>query len=135
LVTARAIVARCCLVLAFLAPAAPALAGKDGPAPIVVKEPHYGEILYYFYQEDYFPAIVRVLAAQEQGQLAAHAAEAELLKGGLYLSYGHHLEAADIFERLPRQGAARARQHRRRPARGRRARSEDAAGTAPDRRR
>lgn len=100
MVTARAIVALFCLVLAFLAPAAPAFADKDGPAPIVVKEPHYGEILYYFYQEDYFPAIVRVLAAQEQGQLAAHAAEAELLKGGLYLSYGHHLEAADIFERL-----------------------------------
>ena len=100
MITARAIVARCCLLLACLAPAAPALAGKDGPAPIVVKEPHYGEILYYFYQEDYFPAIVRVLAAQEQGQLAEHSAEAELLKGGLYLSYGHHLEAADIFERL-----------------------------------
>jgi tetratricopeptide (TPR) repeat protein len=100
LVTARPIVALCCIALALLAPAAPAFADKDGPAPIVVKEPHYGEILYYFYQEDYFPAIVRVLAAQEQGQLAAHGAEAELLKGGLYLSYGHHLEAADIFERL-----------------------------------
>ena len=100
MVPARAIVASCCLVLASLAPEAPALADKGGPAPIVVKEPHYGEILFYFYQEDYFPAIVRVLAAQEQGQLAAHGAEAELLKGGLYLSYGHHLEAADIFERL-----------------------------------
>jgi hypothetical protein len=94
LVTARAIVALCCLGSVFLAPVAPAFADKDGPTPIVVKEPHYGEILYYFYQEDYFPAIVRVLAAQEQDQLAAHAAEAELLKGGLYLSYGHHLEAA-----------------------------------------
>jgi tetratricopeptide (TPR) repeat protein len=100
LITARAIAARCCLVLAFLAPAAPVLADKDGPAPIVVKEPHYGEILYYFYQEDYFPAIVRLLAAQAQGELEHHAAQAELLKGGLYLSYGHHLEAAEIFERL-----------------------------------
>ena len=100
MVTARAIVACCCSVLTCLAPTASALAGNDGPAPIIVKEPHYGEILFYFYQEDYFPAIVRVLAAQERGQLAAHAAEAELLKGGLYLSYGHHLEAADIFERL-----------------------------------
>ncbi len=100
MVTARAIVVRCCLVLMILAPAAPAVADKGGPSPIVVKEPHYGEILFYFYQEDYFPAIVRLLAAQEQGQLAAHGAEAELLKGGLYLSYGHHLEAADVFERL-----------------------------------
>ena len=100
MVTRHAILVCSFLILAFLAPAAPAFAGKDEPAPIVVEEPHYGEVLFYFYQEDYFPAIVRELAAQEQGKLQEHAAEAELLKGGLYLSYGHHLEAADIFERL-----------------------------------
>ena len=100
MITRHAIVVCCLLLLALLAPAAPALAGKDEPAPIVVEEPHYGEILFYFYQEDYFPAIVRLLAAQEQGQLQQHASQAELLKGGLYLSYGHHLEAAEIFQRL-----------------------------------
>ena len=100
MITRHAILVCCFLILAFLAPAAPAFAGKDEPAPIVVEEPHYGEILFYFYQEDYFPAIVRLLAAQEQGQLEQHASQAELLKGGLYLSYGHHLEAADIFRRL-----------------------------------
>ena len=68
--------------------------------PIVVKDAHYGEVLFYFYQEDYFPAIVRVLAAKERQQLDDHADEAELLLGGMYLSYGHHLEAAEIFERL-----------------------------------
>jgi tetratricopeptide (TPR) repeat protein len=100
LITPRATVVFCCLILASLAPEAPARADKDEPAPIIVAEPHYGEILFYFYQEDYFPAIVRLLAAQEQGQLEQHAGQAELLKGGLYLSYGHHLEAAEIFERL-----------------------------------
>jgi outer membrane protein assembly factor BamD (BamD/ComL family) len=75
-------------------------AAKDDPEPIVVKDPQYGEVLFYFYQEDYFPAIVRLLAAQKQGQLEDHAEQAELLLGGLYLSYGHHLEAAGIFERL-----------------------------------
>jgi len=75
-------------------------AAKDGPDPIVVKDPLYGEVLFYFYQEDYFPAIVRLLAARDSGQLAEHADQAELLLGGLFLSYGHHLEAADIFERL-----------------------------------
>ena len=89
MITRHAIVVCSFLVLAPIA-----------PAPIVVEEPHYGEVLFYFYQEDYFPAIVRVLAAEEQGQLERHAAQAELLKGGLYLSYGHHLEAAAIFERL-----------------------------------
>ena len=88
------------LSLAALLQANSAFAAKNDPDPIVVKDAHYGEVLFYFYQEDYFPAIVRLLAAQDQGQLTEHADQAELLKGGLYLSYGHHLEAAQIFERL-----------------------------------
>ena len=90
---------RCLLVLLVLmAPAA--YAAKTDNKPIVVQDPHYGEVLFYFYQEDYFPAIVRLLAAKQQQQLDDHAEEAELLLGGLYLSYGHHLEAAAIFERM-----------------------------------
>ncbi|NOR36931.1 MAG: hypothetical protein GQ577_09300 [Woeseiaceae bacterium] len=77
-----------------------AYAAKNDPEPIVVKDPHYGEVLFHFYKEDYFPAIVRLLAAQQQGLLSEHAEQSELLLGGLYLSYGHHLEAAVIFERL-----------------------------------
>ena len=96
----RPIIACCLLLLAPLLPTAAAFAANDDPQPIIVKDAHYGEILYYFYQEDYFPAIVRLLAAQEQAKVVDHADEAELLKGGLYLSYGHHLEAAEIFERL-----------------------------------
>ncbi len=88
------------LSLALAFSLTPVLAAKDDPEPIVVKDPHYGEVLFYFYQEDYFPAIVRVLAAQQEMQFDDHAEDAELLLGGLYLSYGHHLEAADIFERL-----------------------------------
>lgn len=83
-----------CLLLAT-----PALA-KEKREPTVVKDPHYGEILFYFYTEDYFPAIVRLLAAQETSKLESHVVESEILLGGLYLSYGNHLEAADIFERL-----------------------------------
>jgi hypothetical protein len=84
----------------LLAAVHPAQAAKDDPEPIVVKDPQYGEVLFYFYQDDYFPAIVRLLAAKEQNQLTEHQQQAELLLGGLYLSYGHHLEAAEIFERL-----------------------------------
>ena len=68
--------------------------------PTVVEDPHFGEVLFYFYQEDYFPAIVRLLAAQKQEQLSDNFDESELLLGGLYLSYGHHLRAAEIFEQL-----------------------------------
>jgi hypothetical protein len=93
--------------VSMLAVAQPATAAKDGPDPIVVNDPQYGEVLFYFYQGEYFPAIVRLLAAQEQAQLTEHEEQAELLLGGMYLSYGHHLEAADIFNRLLAGGADR----------------------------
>ena len=86
------------VLLVLLVPAAYAARGDQ--EPVVVRDPHYGEVLFYFYQEDYFPAIVRTLAAQEQQQLENHSEDAELLLGGMYLSYGHHLEAAGIFERM-----------------------------------
>ena len=94
----RSIRSRLCLLLVFLTPVA--LGATDRSEPIVVQDPQYGEVLFYFYQEDYFPALVRLLAAKEQQRLTHHADEAELLLGGMYLSYGHHLEAAEIFERL-----------------------------------
>ena len=95
------LLARClCLLLALLALTQTVQAADDGRDPIVVQDPHYGEVLFYFYQEDYFPAIVRTLAAKQNQQLDDHADESELLLGGMYLSYGHHLEAAAIFERL-----------------------------------
>jgi hypothetical protein len=88
------------LALSGLILTSTALAQDNLRTPVVIQEPQYGEVLYYFYQEDYFPAIVRLLAARQQGQLVEHAEEAELLLGGMYLSYGHHLEAAEIFENL-----------------------------------
>ncbi len=84
----------------LIAPTDKAVAADNDREPIVVQDPQYGEVLFYFYQEDYFPAIVRLLAAKDRQQLEQHADEAELLLGGMFLSYGHHLEAAEIFERL-----------------------------------
>lgn|GEM_PF-4166146 len=63
-------------------------AGGDSQQTVVVEDSQYGEVLFYFYQEDYFPAIVRLLAAKKQEQFVNHSDEAELLLGGLYLSYG-----------------------------------------------
>lgn len=88
------------IALLALSAAQSVSAAESLTAPVVVRDAHYGEVLFYFYQEEYFPAIVRLLAAKEQAQLARHDQEAELLLGGLYLSYGHHLRAAEIFERL-----------------------------------
>jgi hypothetical protein len=87
-------------VIAFAASVSDAQAAEFEKQPTIVKDPLYGEVLFYFYQEDYFPAIVRLMAAEQQGLLPHHDAEAQLLLGGLYLSYGHHLRAAEIFEKL-----------------------------------
>jgi tetratricopeptide (TPR) repeat protein len=89
------------LLACLLALASTGAGAADGkPEPTVVKDAHYGEVLFYFYQEEYFPAIVHLLAAQKQTKLENHIDESELLLGGLYLSYGHHQRAAEIFERL-----------------------------------
>lgn len=94
----RSTLLRFCLLFLFVTSLAQ---GDEGDkSPVVVKEPHYGEVLFHFYKADYFPAIVKLLVAKEQGRLVEHGDEAELLLGGMYLSYGHHLEAAEIFERL-----------------------------------
>ena len=72
----------------------------DGLPPQDVKDLHYGDVLFYFYQDDYFDAITRLLAARELNRLPNTQGEAELLLGGLYLSLGEHVEAGKIFEKL-----------------------------------
>jgi hypothetical protein len=100
LITRRLTTVTLCLILAAGTILPQARAADDKSEPTTVKDAHFGEVLFYFYQEDYFPAIVRLLAAQKQTQLESHIDESELLLGGLFLSYGHHLRAAEIFERL-----------------------------------
>jgi Tfp pilus assembly protein PilF len=95
----------------FLAVAAAALAlpAADAPAArergdgIVVQDLAYGEVLFEFFKEDYFTALTRLTAAQQRGELEHHGAEAELMLGGLYLSYGQHRLAGEIFERVLEQ--------------------------------
>ena len=65
-----------------------------------IQDLQFGDVLFYFYQQDYFPAIVRLMVAQQQGQIDDHGDDAELLRGGMFLSYGMHREAGDIFMRL-----------------------------------
>jgi hypothetical protein len=68
--------------------------------PQVVKDLHWGDVLFYFYQGDYMEALTRLGASQDFDRIGNHAVEAELLKGGLYLSLGQHEEAGRIFKAL-----------------------------------
>jgi tetratricopeptide (TPR) repeat protein len=81
--------------------AEPEEARFDAALPEVeIRDLHYGDVLFHFFQDDYLEAIVRLEAAADLGRLPNHASEAELLSGGLYLSLGLHEEARRIFDRL-----------------------------------
>jgi len=68
--------------------------------PQQVLDLHYGEVLFHFYQEDYFTAISQLMVAQEQNLLRHHQDESELLLGGLQLSYGMPDQAERRFDHL-----------------------------------
>jgi tetratricopeptide (TPR) repeat protein len=91
-----------CLATAAVPAAAlaqPAASGA-GDAPITVAAPHYGDTLFRFYQGRYFTAITTLMASQQFQRIAPHDDEAEVLRGGMLLSYGLHEQAGRIFEQL-----------------------------------
>jgi len=93
-----------CLVLLSVLSSPAAM--SSAPLPAAVKDPYYGVVLYEFYQENYFSAAVNLLTARKLNRLKHHDADSEILLGGLYLSYGLHTEAEEIFKRLIDDGAA-----------------------------
>jgi TolA-binding protein len=70
-----------------------------------LKDPHYGDVLFHFYQDHYFTSITSLMVSQNFNRIANHADEAELLRGGMLLSYGLHREAGEIFAQLIEKGA------------------------------
>jgi hypothetical protein len=97
-------------LLAVLVLAVAVSAGADERR--VVKNPHFGSVLFEFYQDNYFSALTRLMTEQKFDRLAPHAEEAELLRGGILLSYGAHQEAGRIFERLIAEGVGPATRDR-----------------------
>lgn len=76
------------------ASAAPPPTGKR------IVDPHYGDALFFFYQDRYFTSVTNLMVSQHFQRMPSHADDAEVLRGGLLLSYGLHREAGQIFERL-----------------------------------
>jgi tetratricopeptide (TPR) repeat protein len=89
---ALAVAAACCGVVAA--------EDRELPPPVAIRDLDYGDVLFRFFQDDYFGSLVRLEASRQLGRIDHHAAEAELLSGGLYLSLGLHQEATHIFDRL-----------------------------------
>ncbi len=92
----RSLHAGCCLLLLLCSTAGNSADEKLSSA----QDLQYGEALFHYYQQDWFNSIVRLQIARSQDALQHHANEAELLLGGLDLSYGLRDEAANIFEQL-----------------------------------
>ena len=91
-VTVAAVLAACTL--------AASAQGQEEPRPLVVAAPHYGDTLFNFYQDKTFTAITGLMVSQHFARVAPHDDEAEVLRGGMMLSYGLHEQAAEIFARL-----------------------------------
>jgi hypothetical protein len=73
-----------------------------------IKAPYYGDGLFQFFQDHYFTAVTNLMVSQHFGRIDEHADEAEILRGGILLSYGLHREAETIFSRLTEMGASAA---------------------------
>ena len=70
-----------------------------------VRDPHYGDTLFHFYQEHYFTSITTLMVSEHFERVSQHADEAEVLRGGMLLSYGLHRQAGEIFAQLIEKGA------------------------------
>ena len=84
---------------------APALARRHDPEKlpeIRVRDLHYGDALFYYYQHDDFEALTRLSAYEHWNRMPHHEEDAQLLMGGLYLALGMHNEAGRRFEALLR---------------------------------
>ncbi len=90
---------RCLAAVALVATAGGACAGE-------VRHPHYGDALFHFYQAKHFTALASLMTSQHFERMPSHRDDAELLRGGLLLSYGLHREAGQIFAKLIEDGAA-----------------------------
>ena len=98
----RRVAGAAALVSVFAAGTAAAADATGHP----IKDPHYGDTLFHFYQEHYFTSVTTLMASQHFNRVSRHADEAEVLRGGMLLSYGLHREAGEIFAQLIEKGAA-----------------------------
>ena len=79
-------------------------AGIAAPAPDIVhlrtKDPHFGEVLLYFYQGNYLSAMERLTAFERMQQLPTQKEDSDLLLGILQHFYGMNNDAQSSFTRI-----------------------------------
>ena len=60
----------------------------------------YGETLFNFFQQKYFSAITNLMVAEVRDPINVQGEDPRLLLGGLYLAYGMHNDASNLFQNL-----------------------------------
>lgn len=75
----------------------PAVVGADEQPAFASGEPYFGDVLFDFYQQDYLPALIKLETSAEFERLGERDADAELLRGGMLLTWGQHTAAAEVF--------------------------------------
>ena len=78
--------------------------GIAAPAPDIAhlkaKDPHFGEVLLYFYQGNYLSSLAHLTAFEKMQQLPTQKEDGDLLSGILQLSYGMNNEAQGSFAKI-----------------------------------
>jgi hypothetical protein len=77
-----------------------ATVASEDARPRPIGAPHYGDTLFNFYQDKTFTALSGLMVSQHFARVGPHEDEAEVLRGGMLLSYGLHREAGNVFARL-----------------------------------
>jgi Tetratricopeptide repeat len=94
----RACLAVCVLAVLVVAPAAARRHDPEKMPVTRIRDLHYGDVLFYYFQEKDFEALTRLLAYEHWSRMPHHEDEARLLAGGMYLDLGMHNEAGEIFQ-------------------------------------
>ncbi len=80
----------------WLGAAAPVRAAEWGE----IRDPDFGHVLYLYFQGRYLDALTHLAASERLGRILHHPAEAQMLRGSLYLAWGMEAEASRIFAGL-----------------------------------
>ncbi|WMS87425.1 tetratricopeptide repeat protein [Pleionea litopenaei] len=72
----------------------------DDNRPIKLQELAFGEVLYDYYQQNYFAALTRLDVAETRQEVGHHRVHLQLMRGVMYLSYGMLNSAEQIFEQI-----------------------------------
>lgn len=69
-----------------------------------LEDPHVRAAQFDLFMGDPFAALTQLIADQKQDRIKHHPSQVELALGGMYLEYGSHHKAAEIFQHLAESG-------------------------------